>query len=132
MSYMTSRERFWKTVNFEEPDRVPIQMTGCSATSIAPVRDGSGPYGYDALCRFLNINNYEEPYGDFGTINLDSTIKEKLHNNFEPVLIGEPGRINIAENTAKHKMWGFVSVLRNGITYFPDNLTPLKDIPPFS
>ena len=127
MSEMTPRERFWKTVNFEEPDRVPIQITGCSATSITPVRDGYGPYGYDALCRFLNIENYEEPYGDFGTINLDPTIKKKLYNDFEPVLVGDPGRIKINEKTEKHKMWGFVSVFHNGVTYFPDELVPLKD-----
>jgi hypothetical protein len=28
MVEMTSKERFWKTVNFEEPDRVPIQLGG--------------------------------------------------------------------------------------------------------
>ena len=127
MLKMTPRERFWKTVNFEEPDRVPIQITGCSATSIAPVRDGYGPYGYDALCRFLKIKNFEDPYGDFGTINLDPRIKVRLHNDFEPVFTGDPGRIKMKENTEKHKMWGFVSVFNNGVTYFPDNLAPLKD-----
>ncbi len=127
MDEMTSRERFWKTVNFEEPDRVPIQMTGCSATSITPVRDGYGPYGYDALCRYLDIKDYEDPYGDFGAINLDPNIKEKLHNDFEPVLVGDPGRTNIDPDTEKHNMWGFVSIFHNGVTYFPDDMVPFKN-----
>ena len=66
---MTPRERFWKTVNFEEPDRVPIQFGG-GVSSLTPVRDGFGPYGYDAVCRYLGIKEYEDPVGDFGTMNL--------------------------------------------------------------
>jgi uroporphyrinogen decarboxylase len=137
MSEMTSRERFWKTVNFQEPDRVPIQFTGM-ASSIASVRDGFGPYGYDAVCRYLGIKDYEDPIGDFGAINLHPVIPERAHNDFALVVIGDPGRIKLPDydvnHAERHKTWGFHTIMHNGTTAFPDELTPfynktsIKDI----
>lgn len=125
---MTPRERFWKTCRFEEPDRVPIHLSGLTA-SIAPVRDGFGPYGYDAVCRYLNITDYEEPIGDFATVNLHPKIKQRCHNDFESVIIGGPDRIKLENYEINqgqhHKMWGFYSIMCHGAIEYPESMSPL-------
>jgi len=126
---MTPRERYWLTCGNKEPDRVPIQFSG-HASSIANIED-TGLYGYKAICRFLNISDYEEPVGDFGILNLHPKIRERAHDEFQVVNIGDPGRIQLKDyksiQAERHLTWGFYSERRSNHFCFPTEKMPFLD-----
>jgi len=79
MAGMTARENFWKAVNHEEPERIPIFWGGTNSSIV--------PSHYDALCRELGIKPARTPLGDFGTINLHPEVKQRLHSDVELALL---------------------------------------------
>ena len=134
---MTARERFWRTCQFKEPDRVPIQLSG-HASSLTNITEDIGPYGYEKVCEYLGISDCEEPIGDFGILNLPPKIMERGHNDFRVINIGGPGRIPLKDygknSEERHRLWGFYTLRRNGVIDFPENKMPfinktsIKDI----
>ena len=135
---MTARERFWRTCQFKEPDRVPLQLAG-NACSVANDSEGiNNAYGYDAVCRSLGIDNYAEPVGDFGIKNLHIKIQDRCHNDFQYVDIVGPKRIQLPNyninREERHQLWGFYTLRHDGLLSFSYNMFPflnkttIKDI----
>jgi len=100
MKQMTSRERVYTTLNFKEPDRVPICFGGNSATVIEEVP----PNGRAAtnLYRFIGINDTEPKYTMVGNIvgAPDDRVIERLHSDFHYLYSNPPiDTIKVDENT---------------------------------
>jgi uroporphyrinogen decarboxylase len=118
MSEMTPRECFWKVVNHEEPDRIPIFWGGTNSSIV--------PSHYDALCKELGITNFKKPVGDFGTINLHPAVRERLHSDVELLILGAPRRRRLENGLIEDGMWGFRMKEVGGYRTFPDEITPLR------
>ena len=118
MSEMTPRECFWKVVNHEEPDRIPIFWGGTNSSIV--------PSHYDALCKELGITNFKKPVGDFGTINLHPKLRERLHSDVELLILGAPRRKRLENGLIEDGMWGFRMKEVGGYRTFPDDIAPLR------
>lgn len=118
MSEMTPRECFWKIVNHEEPDRIPIFWGGTNSSIV--------PSHYDALCKELGITNFKKPVGDFGTINLHPKLRERLHSDVELLILGAPRRKRLENGLIEDGMWGFRMKEVGGYRTFPDDIAPLR------
>jgi uroporphyrinogen decarboxylase len=116
---MTPRENFWKTVNHQEPERIPIFWGGTNSSIV--------PGHYNALCREVGVTPAADPVGDFGTVNLQPEIKERLHSDLELVIVGSPPRRRLEDGTIQDTMWGFVMQDVGGYRVFPHDLAPLRD-----
>lgn len=119
MPGMTPRENFWKTVNHEGPERIPIFWGGTNSSIV--------PSHYSALCEALDITPAVEPVGDFGTINLQPELKERLHSDVELLILGAPPRRRMEDGCIQDGMWGFLMREVGGYRVFPDNLAPLRE-----
>ena len=115
---LTPQENFWKVVNHEEPERLPI-FWGGSNSSIVPSH-------YDTLCKHLGFTAYNNGAGDFGVINLQSELKERFHSDVELLLIGAPHRMSLADGITQDGMWGFFMKDVGGFRTFPDQIAPLR------
>ncbi|MCL5098549.1 MAG: hypothetical protein M1608_13670 [Candidatus Omnitrophica bacterium] len=71
---MTSRERVWKAINFQEPDRVPIDIGGTKVTGICID-------AYVDLLRRLGIDcGIPTVYEQFGMVaRVDEPVRHRLH-----------------------------------------------------
>jgi len=118
MSEMTPRECFWKVVNHEEPDRIPIFWGGTNSSIV--------PSHYDALCKELGITDFKKPVGDFGTINLHPKLRERLHSDVELLILGAPRRKRLENGLIEDGMWGFRMKEVGGYRTFPDEIAPLR------
>ena len=118
MSEMTPRECFWKVVNHEEPDRIPIFWGGTNSSIV--------PSHYDALCKEMGITDYKKPVGDFGTINLHPKLRERLHSDVELLILGAPRRKRLENGLIEDGMWGFRMKEVGGYRTFPDDIAPLR------
>ena len=118
MSEMTPRECFWKVVNHEEPDRIPIFWGGTNSSIV--------PSHYDALCKELGITNFKKPVGDFGTINLHPKLRERFHSDVELLILGAPRRKRLENGLIEDGMWGFRMKEVGGYRTFPDDIAPLR------
>ena len=118
MPEMTPRECFWKVVNHEEPDRIPIFWGGTNSSIV--------PSHYDALCKELGITDYKKPVGDFGTINLHPKLRERLHSDVELLILGAPRRKRLENGLIEDGMWGFRMKEVGGYRTFPDDIAPLR------
>lgn len=132
---MTPRERFWTCAGFKEPDRVPIIFGGVESSIIA----ADGRYGYKALMKHLGIRDYEVPDGDFGAINVDPRLYQRLHSDSRLFLMGDPPRelISLSPLVIRDTMWGNMirymyaeGALPGDIPMatFPDDLAPLRQM----
>jgi uroporphyrinogen decarboxylase len=115
---LTPRENFWKAVNHEEPERMPI-FWGGSNSSIVPSH-------YDALCEYLGISDYKSGLGDFGVVNLHPEIKTRLHSDVELLLMGAPRRNRLKNGLIQDGMWGFLMKDVGGFRTHPDQIAPLR------
>lgn len=118
MDEMIPRECFWKVVNHEEPDRIPIFWGGTNSSIV--------PSHYDALCKELGITDYKKPVGDFGTINLHPELRERLHSDVELLILGAPRRKRLENGLIEDGMWGFRMKEVGGYRTFPDEIAPLR------
>jgi uroporphyrinogen decarboxylase len=118
MAEMIPRECFWKVVNHEEPDRIPIFWGGTNSSIV--------PSHYDALCKELGITDYKKPVGDFGTINLNLKLRERLHSDVELLILGAPRRRRLENGLIEDGMWGFRMKELGGYRTFPDDIAPLR------
>jgi len=118
MDEMIPRECFWKVVNHEEPDRIPIFWGGTNSSIV--------PSHYDALCKELGITDYKKPVGDFGTINLNLKLRERLHSDVELLILGAPRRKRLENGLIEDGMWGFRMKEVGGYRTFPDEIAPLR------
>ena len=118
MAEMIPRECFWKVVNHEEPDRIPIFWGGTNSSIV--------PSHYDALCQELGITDYKKPVGDFGTINLHPKLRERLHSDVELLILGAPRRKRLENGLIEDGMWGFRMKEVGGYRTFPDDIAPLR------
>lgn len=135
MHKMTPRQRFWTSAEFREPDRVPIIFGGVESSLVT----SDGKYGYKALMKLLGIDKYEVPDGDFGAINVDERIYERLHSDSRLFLMGGPPRelLSLSPLVVRDTMWGnlirymYDRDARPGDiprTTFPDELAPLRNL----
>ena len=118
MDEMIPRECFWKVVNHKEPDRIPIFWGGTNSSIV--------PSHYDALCKELGITDYKKPVGDFGTINLNLKLRERLHSDVELLILGAPRRKRLENGLIEDGMWGFRMKEVGGYRTFPDEIAPLR------
>ena len=118
MAEMIPRDCFWKVVNHEEPDRIPIFWGGTNSSIV--------PSHYDALCKELGITDYKKPVGDFGTINLHPELRERLHSDVELLILGAPRRKRLENGLIEDGMWGFRMKEVGGYRTFPDEIAPLR------
>jgi uroporphyrinogen decarboxylase len=118
MSEMTSRERYWKVVNHEEADRIPIFWGGTNSSIV--------PSHYEALCKELGVTDYKTPVGDFGAVNLHPVLKERFHTDVELIALGAPRRKRLEDGIVEDSMWGFRMKEVGGYRTFPDDITPLR------
>jgi len=124
---MTSRERVITTLEHKEPDRVPLCFGNHSVYTIIDDK----PYGYRALCNYLNIRDYPEPVTNFvgNVLNVDKRIRDRLHVDFEFVSPGGP-KDEILPNGHLRvpSLHGIIAVPtgRGKIYTIRDNATPLR------
>lgn len=73
---MTSRERVWKAINFEEPDRVPIDIGATKVTGICID-------AYVDLVKYLGIDlGLPKVYEQFGMLaRVDDPVRRRLHSD---------------------------------------------------
>jgi len=98
---MNSRERVLKTINHEEPDRIPVDLGACCWSIVdAPNMPN---HNYLRLCDYLGIKDVEKPVGDplmNATLNVDERVLERLGVDFRYMFPGghleeiEPGDSN--------------------------------------
>jgi len=92
---MNSRERVYKTLNHEEPDRVPIDIGGSSCTTIIEPL-------YKKLLKNYHINNHE--YGiihsAMRSVNICDEVKDLFSSDTDIICLNEPtgGRIKLTNN----------------------------------
>jgi len=115
---MTPRENFWRVVNHQEAERVPIFWGGTNSSIV--------PAHYEALCQELGLDEFKVPLGDFGTVNLHPLVKERLHSDVELLLIGAPPRRRLEDGLIEDGMWGFRMKEVGFYRTFPDQITPLR------
>jgi uroporphyrinogen decarboxylase len=118
MAALTPRENFWKAVNHEEPEWVPV-FWGGSNSSIVPSH-------YEALCRHLSIPDVKPGVGDFGVINLHPELKARFHSDVELLLMGAPRRQRLEDGLIQDGMWGFLMKYVGGFRTHPDQIAPLR------
>lgn len=92
---MNSRERVFKTLNHEEPDKVPIDIGGTSCTTmIEPV--------YKKLLKRYRVNNHK--YGIIHSVmrsvDICEEVKDLLGSDTDIICLNEPsgGRIKLTTN----------------------------------
>jgi uroporphyrinogen decarboxylase len=115
---MTPRENFWKAVNHEEPERLPIFWGGTNSSIV--------PSHYDALCEYLGVSDHKKGLGDFGVVNLHPEIKAQLHSDVELLLMGAPRRKRLENGLVQDGMWGFLLKDVGGFRTHPDQIAPLR------
>jgi len=118
MMSMTPRENYWKVVNHEEGQWVPIFWGGTNSSIV--------PQHYGALCKELGIPDYKRPVGDFGTVNLHPILIERLHSDVELLALGSPHRRYLDGGLIEDTMWGFRMKEVGGYRVFPDQIAPLR------
>ena len=118
MAGLTPRENFWKTVNHEEPERLPI-FWGGSNSSIVPSH-------YENLCSYLGISDVKAGVGDFGVVNLPPELKARFHSDVELLLMGAPRRQRLENGLIQDGMWGFLMKDVGGFRTHPDQIAPLR------
>ncbi len=118
MSGMTARECYWKIVNHEEADRIPILWGGTNSSIV--------PSHYGKLCDALGIKDYRPGVGDFGAVNLHPQLKERFHSDVELLLMGLPRRERLDNDSIQDRMWGFLMQDVGGYRTFPDHVAPLR------
>jgi len=92
---VNSRERVIKTLNHEEPDRVPIDIGGTSCTTmIEPV--------YELLLKKHQIknNNYDIIHSVMRSVDICEEVKDLLKSDTDIICLNEPkrGRIELTDN----------------------------------
>lgn len=127
---MKSRDRVRRALNFEEADRVPIDLGGCSATTIVK-------NAYERLTGFLKKYNSEVNVNDrmLQTITLDMDIVKELEVDVYPVYfrsanshIKEITDGNNYEDDVMVNEWGIVLKRPRGGFYYDIISSPLQNI----
>ena len=116
---MESRERVWKTLNHEEPDRFPRDLGGTPYTSIHVD-------GHANLKRYLGLNGDKESVFVFLSQSavVDARIKDRLGIDFAALQLGSPSawRLNIETDDQGYKKyadeWGVVRACPPGGFYY--------------
>ena len=118
MAALTPRENFWKAVNHQEPERIPV-FWGGSNSSIVPSH-------YETLCHHLGIPDVKTGVGDFGVVNLHPKIKARFRSDVELLLMGAPRRERLEDGLTRDGMWGFLMKDVGGFRTHPDQIAPLR------
>ena len=93
---MTPRENYWKVVNHEEGEWIPIFWGGTNSSIV--------PQHYGALCEELGVEDPKRPVGDFGTVYLHPLVKERLHSDVELLVMGAPPRRYLEDGTVEDEL----------------------------
>ena len=127
---MTSRERVLTTLNFKEPDRVPIDLGGTWVSTIS-VR------AYEELKKYLGVEVEKTKIEDIDIIGqcvrkLDEVVLEKLGVDFRPVYLKFPGKeFEIIEDKDSHHHkdeWGIWWRMPKKCGFYYDMIDhPLKE-----
>ena len=126
MVKMTSRERILQAIEHREPDRVPVDF-GNRNWSIVNAR----PYGYKALCEYLNISDYPEPkivYLLNIVVNVDERILKKFNVDIRNLGAGGLGMERLPDGTLRDlDNHGIICKPAGPYFSIPDTLAPLRD-----
>lgn len=74
----------------------------------------------------MGVKDYKRPVGDFGTVNLHASLRERLHSDVELLIMGAPHRRNLEVGIIEDGMWGFRMKEVGGYRVFPDQIAPLR------
>lgn len=86
MTEMTSRERVMATINFQEPDRVPLDIGGGMSTSIVEE-------GYEELKKYLGVTGETRVMNKtFRIAMLDEAVMQRLGCDCRPLMVRPPSR----------------------------------------
>jgi len=123
---MTSRERVIEAIEHRETDRVPVDFGNrCWTIVNAP------PYGYKALCEYLNISDYPEPkivYLMNIVVNVDERILRKFNADIRDLGAGGLGVERLPDGTLRD-LDNHGIIYKPAGPYFsvPDTLAPLRN-----
>lgn len=102
MTEMTSRERVMAAINFQEPDRVPLDIGGGMSTSIVEE-------GYEELKKHLGVTGETRVMNKtFRIAMLDEAVMQRLGCDCRPLMIRPPSRWvpSPSEPGTFKDMWG--------------------------
>ena len=123
---MTSRERVIEAIEHKEPDRLPVDFGNrCWTIVNAP------PYGYKALCEYLNISDYPKPkivYLMNIVVNVDERILRKFNADIRDLGAGGLGVERLPDGTLRD-LDNHGIIYKPAGPYFsvPDTLAPLRN-----
>jgi len=113
---MTSRERVWKAINFEEADRVPIDMGATKVTGICID-------AYVDLVNYLGIDpGLPKVYEQFGMLaRVEEPVRRRLHSDV--IELENPSEAWGLEN----KNWKSWKTGIGNDVLMPGNFNPVND-----
>ena len=120
---MTSRERILKTLNFEEPDRVPFDLGSTGNTGITLI-------AYDILKRYLGLDSETKMINKFlQLVQMDEELLTRFRVDTRGIVLGKPN--NRKEKTYKdgryEDEWGIVRKKPASSFYYDVVKSPLED-----
>lgn len=124
MGGMTPRERVLATLEHQEPDRVPMDFGNLETAPMI-----GAPYGYEALCRFLGIVDYQQPtIFSLGNVvsNSDERVLDRLGVDFRSVWPSQP-QPEILANGLLRDAWGIVLKPSGAQIGVPNECCPLRN-----
>lgn len=110
MKTMTPRERVWKAINHQEPDRVPLDLGGGTSSTIMIE-------GYDRLKEYLGVTGETKIMNKaFQLARLDEAVMQKLGSDTRP-LTAKPPRNWTAPPSKPGTFMDMWGVTRRQVTY---------------
>jgi uroporphyrinogen decarboxylase len=120
---ITSRERVWKALNHEEPDKLPVDLGGNSS--------GMTDIAYKQLIHYLGIKNDIATFSEWRTVeNFDERVLEFLNIDIREIHMEPPQgyKPKVYSNSNKNieNEWG---MLRKDTGYYSEIIrAPLEDL----
>jgi uroporphyrinogen decarboxylase len=118
---LTSRERVLKALNFEEPDRVPIDLGSTRDSSIVKEE-------YNLLRKHLEMQPKEVPFTSqmMRTVNVDEELLDYFDIDFRGIYPGPTKKREWIDERTYKDDWGIVRVQPEGSYYFDQKEFPLS------
>jgi len=118
---MKSRERVLKTLNHENPDRVPIDFGGTANTSI--VKEA-----YDGLRKYLRLSDSKEEYLDImmRAVKVDFDVQNYFETDFRGIFPQRSLPVEWIDEKNYIDQWGIKWEKRDNVFYFEQKNYPLS------
>lgn len=118
---LTARERVLKALNYEEPDRIPIDVGASRDSSL--VKDE-----YDLLRKYLKLPPSDPPITSLmmRTVDVDEDVLEHFDIDFRGVYPGSAREMEWIDERTYRDEWNVVRVRPEGSYYFDLRESPLS------